>query len=56
MQLLRDKLDDKFEYIGSRLGTQGFRNTIKQYLKFERSHLKIKFLSGQTDCPLHVEP
>jgi hypothetical protein len=56
LQLLREKLDEEFEYVGNRLGTQGFRNAIKRYLKLERSHLKVKFLNGQTDCPLHVEP
>jgi hypothetical protein len=56
VQLLRDKLDAEFEYVGNRLGTQGFRNAIKRYLKSERSRLKTRFLSGQTDCRLHVEP
>jgi hypothetical protein len=56
VQLLRDKLDAEFKYVGNRLGTQGFRNAIKRYLKSERSRLKTRFLSGQTDCPLHVEP
>jgi hypothetical protein len=49
-------LDAEFEYVGNRLGTQGFCNAIKRYLKSERSRLKVKFLSGQGDCPLHVEP
>jgi hypothetical protein len=56
VQLLRDKLDAEFEYVGNHLGTQGFRNAIKRYLKSEHSRLKTRFLSGQTDCPLHIEP
>jgi hypothetical protein len=35
---------------------QGFRNTVKRFLKSERSRLKMRYQSGDTANPVHVQP
>ncbi len=52
---LRAALDSEFEYVGHLLSMVGFRTAITQYLKFERSRLKSKWLKGQEACPRHVD-
>jgi hypothetical protein len=56
VQKLRDKLDAEFEYVGNPLSMQGFRNSVKRYLKSERSRLKMRYRSGDTTNPVHVQP
>jgi hypothetical protein len=56
LKKLRDALDSEFEYVGHPLSMLGFHNTIKRYLKAERGRLKAKYLSGQTACPMHIQP
>jgi hypothetical protein len=56
MQKLRDKLDVEFEYVENPLSMQGFRNSVKRYLKSERSRLKMRYCSGDTANPVHVQP
>jgi hypothetical protein len=56
VQKLRDRLDSEFEYLDNPLSMQGFRNTVKRYLKLERSRLKMRYRSGDTANPVHVQP
>jgi hypothetical protein len=56
VQKLRDHLDSEFEYLGYPLSMQGFRNSVKQYLKSERSRLKARFRAGDPKNPVHVQP
>jgi hypothetical protein len=56
VQKLQDKLDAEFEYIGNPLSMQGFRNAVKRYLKSEQSRLKMRYRSGDTTNPVHVQP
>jgi hypothetical protein len=56
VQKLRDRLDSEFEYLENPLSMQGFRNTVKRYLKSERSRLKMRYRSGDTANPVHVQP
>jgi hypothetical protein len=56
MQKLRESLDTEFEYLDNPLSMQGFRNAVKRYLKLERSRLKMRYRSGDTSNPVHVQP
>jgi hypothetical protein len=56
VQKLRDRLDVEFEYVGNPLSMQGFRNSVKRYLKSERSRLKMLYRSGDRTNPVHVQP
>jgi hypothetical protein len=56
VQKLRDRLDAEFEYVGNPLSMQGFRNSVKRYLKSERSRLKMRYRSGDRTNPVHVQP
>jgi hypothetical protein len=56
VQKLRDRLDSEFEYLNNPLSMQGFRNTVKRYLKSERSRLKMRYRSGDLTNPVHVQP
>jgi hypothetical protein len=56
VQKLRDRLDVEFEYVGNPLSMQGFRNSVKRYLKSERSRLKMRYHSGDRTNPVHVQP
>jgi hypothetical protein len=56
VQKLRDRVDAEFEYIENPLSMQGLRNSIKRYLKSERSRLKMRYRSGDTKNLVHVQP
>jgi hypothetical protein len=56
VQHLRDRLDSEFEYLGNPLSMQGFRNSVKRYLKSERSRLKGRYKGGDSKNPMHVQP
>ena len=56
LEKLRDALDLEFEYLGCPLSMRGFRDAVKRFMKTERSRLKAKFLAGDRDCPLHIQP
>jgi hypothetical protein len=56
VQKLRDRLDAEFEYVGNPLSMHGFRNSVKRYLKSERSRLKMRYRSGDRTNPVHVQP
>jgi hypothetical protein len=56
LEKLRDALDRDFEYLGCPLSMRGFRDAVKRFMKTERSRLKGKFLAGDTDCPIHIQP
>jgi hypothetical protein len=53
---LREALYSEVEFVGGGLSRQGFRNTIKRFLKEEKSRLKTKYLVGHTECLLHMQP
>lgn len=53
---LREALDQEFEYVGCPLSLRGFKDAVKRFMKTERSRLKAKFLAGETECPLHIQP
>jgi hypothetical protein len=55
VQKLRDRLDSEFEYLGNTLSMQGFRNSVKRYLKLERSRLKARCRAGDTKNPVHIQ-
>jgi hypothetical protein len=54
LKKLRETLDAEFDYLDHPLSLQGFRNTIKRFLKIERFRLKTRFLAGNENCPAHV--
>jgi hypothetical protein len=56
LKKLRDALDSELEYLGNSLSMVGFRNAIKRFLKTERSRLKARYMAGQTECPVNVQP
>jgi hypothetical protein len=56
IQKLRDALVAEFEYVDNHMSLRGFRNAIKRFLKMERSRLKTKYVGGQTDCPIYIQP
>jgi hypothetical protein len=56
LEKLREALDLEFEYIGCPLSMRGFRDAVKRFMKTERSRLKGKYLAGDTQCPLHIQP
>jgi hypothetical protein len=56
VQKLREKLDVEFEYTGHPLSMQGFRNSVKRYLKYERSRLKTRYRSRDATNLVHVQP
>lgn len=56
LEKLRHALDLEFEYIGCPLSMRGFRDAVKRFMKTERFRLKGKYLAGDTDCPLHIQP
>jgi hypothetical protein len=56
VQKLRDRPDSEFEYLGYPLSMQGFRNSVKRYLKSERSRLKARFRAGDPKNPVHMQP
>jgi hypothetical protein len=56
VQKLRERLDAEFKYLDNPLSMQGFRNAVKRYLKLERSRLKMRYCSGDTSNPVHVQP
>jgi hypothetical protein len=33
-----------------------FRNAIKRFMKTERSRLKARYMAGQTECFVNVQP
>src|SRR5579875_2846236 len=33
-----------------------FKTAIKRFLKTERSRLKARYVSGESTCPVHVDP
>jgi hypothetical protein len=56
VQKLRERLDAELKYLDNPLSMQGFRNVVKRYLKSERSRLKMRYRSGDTSNPVHVQP
>jgi hypothetical protein len=56
MQKLSERLDAKFKYLDNPLSMQGFQNAVKRFLKSERSRLKMRYRSGDTSNPVHVQP
>ena len=56
VQKLRDRMDSEFEYLGNPLSMQGFRNSVKRFLKSERSRLKARFRGGNKEIPVHIQP
>jgi hypothetical protein len=56
LKKLQDALDSEFEYLGNPLSMVGFRNAIERFLKTERSMLKARYMVGQTECPVNVQP
>jgi coenzyme F420-reducing hydrogenase gamma subunit len=56
LEKLREALDLEFEYLGCPLSIWGFRDAVKRFMKTERSRLKGKYLAGDTQCPLHIQP
>ena len=55
LNLLRERLDRDFEYVGYSLSENGFRNAVKRFMKTERSRLKVKYREGHKECPVHIE-
>ena len=51
---MHNKLDAEFEYMENPLSMQGFRNSVKWYLKSERLRLKMHYCSGDIANPMHV--
>jgi hypothetical protein len=56
LEKLREALDLEFEYLGCPLSIRGFRDAVKRFMKTERSRLKGKYLAGDMQCPLHIQP
>jgi hypothetical protein len=56
LQKLREALDQEFEYLDCPLSMRGFKDAMKRFMKIERSRLKAKYLAGDTQCPLHIQP
>jgi hypothetical protein len=56
LEKLREALDLEFEYIGCPLSMRGFRDAVKRFMKTERSRLKMKYLAGDTQSPLYIQP
>ena len=56
MEKLRDALDLEFEYLGCPQSMRGFRDAVKRFMKTKCFRLKRKYLVGDTDCPLHIQP
>jgi hypothetical protein len=56
LQKLREALDQEFDYLGCLLSMRGFRDVMKRFMKTERSRLNNKYLAGETQCPLHIQP
>jgi len=53
---LCSQVDGLFEYIHHELSAHGFRDCVRQFMKFERSRLKKQYQKdGQTGCPLGVD-
>jgi hypothetical protein len=42
--------------LGCPLSIRGFRDAVKRFMKTERSGLKGKYLAGDAQCPLHIQP
>jgi hypothetical protein len=56
MAELRNQLDNLFEYIHHELSARGFRDCVRRFMKFERSHLKKRYQKdGHTGCLLGVD-
>ena len=55
LQRLRDALDNEFEYVGNPLSLAGFRSAVTKFLKSERCRLKVQYLSGNVEAPIHVK-
>ena len=56
LEKLRDALDLEFQYTGCPLSMRGFRDVVKRFMKTKRFRLKGKYLAGDTDCPLYIQP
>jgi hypothetical protein len=56
LQKLREALDQEFEYLDCPLSMRGFKDAMKRFMKIERSRLKAKYLAGNTQCPLYIQP
>jgi hypothetical protein len=56
LQKLREALDQEFEYLDCPLSMGGFKDAVKRFMKTERSRMKAKYLAGDTQCPLHIQP
>jgi hypothetical protein len=56
IQKLKDALNEEFKYANNHMNLRGFHNAIKKFLKMEKSRLKSKFVAGQTQCPIYIQP
>jgi hypothetical protein len=56
LKKLKTILYKGFEYENNELSSVRFLNVVKRWLKTKRNKLKAKFMGGQWDCLINIEP